>query len=64
MLISWMRPFLDLGVENAFIFAIFCIEIPVSQQCRPSSDAAFAASYLGLHCLHMSPKRVSGLKKV
>ena len=35
--------------------AAFFIEIFVSKQCRPFSDAAFdalVASKLGLHCLH------------
>ena len=43
-----------------FVFIVGCIGIPVSKQCRPSH----AASELGLHCLHMSPKWGSGLKRV
>ena len=39
-----------------FVFIVGCIGIPVSKR--------DAASELGLHCLHMSPKWGSGLKRV
>ena len=37
---------------DAFNFIVFCREIHVSKQCRPSSDATLAASKLGLYCLN------------
>ena len=39
------------GASVFFMFILFQIEINVSKQCRPWSDAAFCASGLGLHCL-------------
>lgn len=36
-------------------FVVFYIAIPVSEQCKPCSNAAFVASELGLHWLHMFP---------
>ena len=42
------------GLLYFFIFVLFQIEIPVSKQWIPWSDAAF--SDLGLHCLLMSQK--------
>ena len=40
----------------------FCIEIPVSKQCRPTSDAALPE--VDRHRFHMSPKLILGLKMV
>ena len=57
ILINWMSPFPILGVSGVLFhfFFIFVIEIDVSKQWRPLSDAAQSAvSDLGLHCLPMS----------
>ena len=42
---------------NIFSFTVFCLAIAEAKHCRPRSDAATAASEMGLHCLHKSPKR-------
>ena len=56
ILINWMHPFPLLGVSGV-IFNVFGIEIPVSKQVRPWSDATFCGIwYLGLHCLPRSQK--------
>ena len=58
ILIQWTSPFPVLRVSGVlFHFISFRIEIPVSKQCRPWTDARSAASVLGLHCLPRSPKR-------
>ena len=38
------------------MFILFRIDIPVSKQWRPWSDAAFCGVWSGLHCLPMSQK--------
>ena len=48
--ISYIR-----GVLSVFISIMFCRSLWTwCKQCRPRSDAAEHASYLGLHCLSMS----------
>ena len=44
------------GCQVTFLLTQYFLEIPVvnAKQCRPWSDATFAASDLGLHCLPMS----------
>ena len=50
-LISWTSLFLFLGLLGGiFIFIQILKEHYVSKQWRPCSDAASAASDLGLHC--------------
>ena len=44
-----------------FIFIQISIELSVSKQSRPRSDAACAMSDLGLHCLPVSHKKDSRL---
>ena len=46
-----------------FILTAFCIEIPARISVDPVQTPRFAASELCQHCLHMSPKKVSSLKK-
>ena len=43
---------------NAFTVTVFCIEIPEANSADPDQMPHFAASELGLLCLHMSPKWV------
>ena len=48
---------------NVFISVVFCIEIPISSV-YSDQMLHFAASELYLHCLHIFPKLISGLKMV
>ena len=43
---------------NVFTFIAFCIEISVSNRKESDQMLHSAMSELGLHCLHMSLKRV------
>lgn len=36
-------------------FILFCLEIPVSKQCIPWSDATLYTSEIGPQCLHITP---------
>ena len=47
-----------------FIFTVISIEISVRNSVDPDQTPHLAASDLGLHCLHNTPKLVSGLKRV
>ena len=54
-----MGPFTVLGVSGGcFHFTVFSIEIFVSRV-DPDHMLHFAASKMGLHCLHNTPKWVS-----
>lgn len=46
-----------------FIFTEFSLEISISSV-DPDQKLLLAASDLGLHCLHNTPKWISGLKRV
>ena len=52
---------------TAFSFIVFCIKIPVSKQCLPSSDAAFYGVSTGLLYLQMAQEigigSIKGQKK-
>ena len=60
----WISSFIVLGfLVNVFTLNLFCLEVPVGDQYRLQTPR-FAASELGLHCLHMSQKSVSVEKRV
>ena len=58
-----MNPFLVLGVSGkCFTYILFNRYMYIL--CKQAVDLDQMASELGLHCLHMSPKQVSILKRV
>ena len=62
ILIIWMSPFIILGfTENILNFTVFCIEIPISNQCRPDQMPSFAASEMSAPFTFV-PKTVFGQK--
>ena len=64
ILIIWMIPL----VVTGYLVNISVLLYLAWKFCQQTVDSDqmphFAASELGLHCLHMSPKQVSSLKRV
>ena len=57
ILINWMSPFPILWMlVSFFIFIIFSIDIPVSKQWRPWSDAGFCGIWSGFALFAYVPK--------
>ena len=48
---------------KVFFFTAFSRELPASSV-DPDQMLQIAASELGLHCLHNTPKQVCGLKRI
>ena len=49
---------------NVFTFTLFFKGILLANSADPDQTLQNTASELGLHCLHISPKRVSSLERV
>ena len=58
-LYDWISPFLVLGYSGVFSSLFIFHGNFVSKQCDPDQTPRFAASELGLNCLHMSEKFVT-----